>query len=219
MNEFTIQDLITKEVSNREEKEIKSWHASGLGSCVTGRYLERIGVKPDEDFDDRTLRVFSVGKQMEDWIVGLVEKTGVKCEKQVRCELPELDLTGYADLVIENNGKKLVYELKTQHSRSFWYMKDEKTAKEHHIMQVWCYLEALRIDEARIVYISKDDLALQEYVVKRDDPISGKIKSELRMLNECLKRKLPPVPNPDKKWWGNVYCRFHNSCVSQPKYI
>src|SRR3990167_6260333 len=100
MNEtFSIQELINAKVREHEDKEITSWNCSRMVSCLCGVYLQRRGVKPDEEFDDRTLRVFSAGKIFEDWVVGLVENAGAKIEKQVRVKDEELGFSGYADFV------------------------------------------------------------------------------------------------------------------------
>ena len=95
-----IQKLINQELSkNRKESEIKSWRASGLGGCLTSRYLERKGVKPDKGFDERTLRVFSVGSMLEEWVVDILGKQkGVEFETQIPLNDPKLDFTGHLDL-------------------------------------------------------------------------------------------------------------------------
>ena len=209
---FSIEDLINKKVSEREEHEITSWTASKLGSCLTGVYLERLGEKPDKEFDNRTLRVFSVGKMFEDWIVGLCE--GV--ETQVRCELPEYNATGYADMVVTND-KKYVYEIKSKHSYGFKYLKDG--ANRQHRMQVWFYLKCLEIEEGRIFYISKDDLRVADFLVElKDEQLTKDVLNELTVLNEAWEKKIPP-PLPKEDDWRATYCRWHKSCVSQENYI
>ena len=106
---FSLEDLINQEVNKHEDHKVKSWNASKLGSCLTGIYLERLGVKPDVEFDNRTLRVFSAGKIFESWVTELIhDQPGQTVERQVRVEIPELDLTGYADLVVHND-KDYIY--------------------------------------------------------------------------------------------------------------
>ena len=122
MINFSIQELVNKTVreGRGERKEIHSWHPSKLGSCLTGVYLERTGAEPDEPIDDRTLRVFSVGTMMENWLVGALEKQYAGIKRQVRVESAELGVSGYADLVVSlPDGKERVYEVKSKHSKSF----------------------------------------------------------------------------------------------------
>lgn len=219
---LSAQNIINEKIQkDRPVKSINSWHPSKLGSCLTGAYLERLGVKPDEDFDERTLRVFSVGKMMEEWLVNLVKESGIKCEEQVRIELPEYNVTGYADLVVDREGQKEIYEVKSKHSKSFWYMeKKGQGAQEQHRMQLWTYLKALNIEKGRIVYISKDDLAILEFPVLLGDIVLGdKTTTELSTLNRAWKEKLPPKPVGDLEDWRAKYCRWHKQCVNQPKYL
>lgn len=218
---FSIQAVIAAEVEKeREPRAITSWHCSGLGSCPTGRYLERLGLPPDEDFDARTLRVFSVGKMMEDWLVGKLQKAQISLQTQVRVEDKELGVSGYADAVVEQNGAKLVYEIKSKHSRAFWYMdKKKEGANLHHKMQLWFYLFNLNVPEGRLVYLSKDDLAILEYpVFLADEELRDSVLNEIALLNAAWTAKLPPLPSMDPKDWRSRYCRWHKQCVAQEKY-
>lgn len=225
--DFSLLGLVEKTLSvPREKKEITSWHASGLGSCPTGRYLERSGVEPDEDYDARTLRVFSAGTKFEEWILGLAKESlpgsGITLEEQVRIKDEALGVSGYADCVVGlPGGNKLVYEIKSKHSRSFWYMgKMKEGAMKQHKMQVWVYLKVLGIPEGRILYISKDDLSTLEFPVKLDDAdVEKLVMDELAMLNEAWSKKLPPPVLFDSKDWRATYCRFHKSCTTQKEYL
>lgn len=222
MIQFSIQNILNEQLQREKQKrEIKSWHPSKLGSCLTGAYLERLGVPPDEEFDDRTLRVFSVGKHVEDWFVGLIERSGAKIEKQVRIEIPEFDVTGYADLVIETPAGRMPYEIKSKHSKSFWYMEKKGLgAAIQNRMQLWVYLYCLRLEEGRLLYFSKDDLTIAEYpVFLNDTELAKLVTDELEILNRAWKEKLPPPPIVDEKDWRTRYCRWHKKCLSQERYL
>ena len=149
MIEWSLQKVINDTVNfqKEEKREINSWHCSKLGQCLTGVYLERLGIEPDEQFDDRTLRVFSAGKMFEQWVVDLAKKSNhVQLEEQVRVENKELNFSGYADLVVDIDGQKLLYEIKSKNSRAFWYMRGKgEGANHHHLMQTWLYLYGLQI--------------------------------------------------------------------------
>lgn len=221
----SIQELVNEAVkSERQSKEQRHWYISRLGACPTGQYLERLGVAPDSPFDDRTLRVFHAGRVFEDWIVGLL--TGA--ETQVPVESQELDISGYADLKIGD----MVYEIKSKHSRAFWYMIDKgEGANRQHEIQLWTYLYLLDLPEGKLVYISKDDLTIAEFPVFRDDAV---LKAEtlqiLDTLNTAWRTKTPPVPVSDpylkdetgylkdnkgnkKKDWRWWYCSWHKQCM------
>ena len=213
-NNFTIQELINEAVKREEkDKEQTSWHASSLGGCLTGDYLVRKGIAKKE-FDDRTLRVFGAGRMFEDWLIGLIAKKTKKFKKQVRVEWKEMNLTGYADLVI--NG--LVYEIKTIHSFGLKHL-EKNGAKDQHKMQLWCYLKGLKKKEGRIIYLEKNSLIVKEYPLFIDDPIEKKVVEELKKLNRAWDEQLPPPPVRDPEDWRYRYCSLHGICLKQEKYL
>ena len=216
----SIQDLIDKELNNKSKERNKdykqtSWHASSIGNCLRGQYIQRLGVIKEELIDSRSLRVFSVGNQMEDWVCEIIKKhPKISVDTQVRVEDKELGISGYADAVIEN-GVKRVYELKTKHSRAFWYMQKEGKAMRQHEYQLWLYLKILDIPEGIIAYISKDDLVIAEYVVELKDEVLGKeVLARVNLLNKAWRDKdITLLPLEEEGSWQNKFCRFHKYCV------
>lgn len=218
MSDFSIQSLINAEVGKEKKRKPQHWAPSKLGSCLCGVYLERLGLPPDTEFDERTLRVFSIGRFFEDWVVGLLKKTDLEFETQVEVNWPEYDAHGYADVVVRKP-TPLVYELKSKNSRAFWYMDKQKEGpNKQHAMQLWFYLERLGIDEGRLLYLEKDTLSTLEYVIRRDDPsLREAVEGELKILVRASEAKLPPPPTLEG--WQAKYCRWHKQCVSQAKYL
>ena len=217
---ISIQEFINaslKEVQdNRPVKKITSWYASQIGSCMRGMYLQRLGKEPDEPLDDRTLRVFDMGNKIESWVVDLIKAQEVEIETQVRVEDAELNITGYADAVIEVKGKKEVLEIKSKHSRAFWWMdkKKEGTMRQHQY-QLWIYLYLLKIDRGSIIYVSKDDLSILQYLVFRNDKqLEKEVMEIINSLNRAWKKQDPSLlPLPEKGSWQAKYCRYHKQCL------
>lgn len=220
---FSIQEMVNKAIANENSKRVKkeqtSWHPSGLGGCLTSVYLERLGFAPIEQLDERTLRVFSVGNQMESWLTGLLKQEYPDIEQQVRIEIPEYNVTGYADLVVNFPDKtKRLYEIKTQHSKSFHWMNKRGDANQHHREQVWLYLKALNLEYGTIIYLSKDDLCIQEYGVRLDDEmLRDSVLQQLEILNKSWRDKVPPPCITNKDDWRYKYCRLHSICLDTIK--
>jgi hypothetical protein len=219
---INIQELINAklaEANDDKEREIKHWHPSKLGQCLRGVYLERLGVKPDYNFDERMLRVFDVGHLFENWVVELIKDSkGYKFETQLRVEDKALDVAGYADLLIKKGREKTLYEIKSKHSRSFWYMNNKgEGANQHHRMQLWLYLKLLGIKSGAILYLSKDDLSFLEYPILLDDKkLEKKVMEELGILNKCWKDKILPTIAKEGSWEAR-YCRWHAQCERYEK--
>lgn len=222
----SIQQLINNELrkkqDEREPRTQTTWHASALGSCMCGQYLSRLGVKPDEEIDDRTLRVFQMGNHIEEWVVDLIKKQeGYEIETQGRVFDEKLNLSGYYDLKIKNleTGKEIINEIKSKQSRSFWYMdKKGQGAQDSHKMQLWSYLYGTGIEEGRIIYVSKDDMSILEYpVFLKDKVLEEVVLNQLQILNEAWRLKLPPLPAPKDSWQAK-YCSHHKKCLTQKEY-
>lgn len=217
-----VQDFIDKSLrdkeNNKPKKEITSWHASQIGSCMRGIYLNRLGKAPDSPLDDRTLRIFDMGNKIEDWIVNLIKLQGIDVETQVRVEDKKLNLTGYADAVIKYKNEREVLEIKSKHSKAFWWMdKKGQGAQRHHMYQLWLYLYILKIDRGVIVYVSKDDSAILQYVVFRNDAtLKKEVMNILDTLNNCWEKKILP-PLPERGSWEEKYCGHHKQCIALEK--
>jgi hypothetical protein len=189
---------------------------------MCGRYLERKGVAPDEEFDNRTLRVFSAGKKWEDWVMDNIKKnTDIEVEQQLDFEVVSHNLTGHCDARITKDGKRKVLEVKSKNSRAFWYMhKKGEGANLHHKMQLWSYLWGLDEEEGAVLYVEKDTETVLEFPVYRSDSYLEKlVLDELNTLNRALKEGLPPEPVRDSTDWRYKYCRWHKQCMSQPAYL
>jgi len=215
----SISDQLRKENEERNEdrSEQTSWWPSSLGSCLTGAWLQRNGGER-EPFDDRTLRVFKVGNIFEKFVVDTVTKQDVEFEEQVRLEWPEQNVTGYADLVV-TKPEHLLYEIKSKQSRGFWYMEKSGQPGRHNAYQTWIGAKILDIDEARLIYVSKDDLAIMEFVIRKDDKeLEAEVMQQLDLLNEAQKTGVAPPPAPKGSWQAK-YCGHHAECVKQEAYI
>jgi hypothetical protein len=216
--EIGIQNLINEEVKKdkREKDVITSWRASRLGSCLRGMYYERLGMKPDTEFDDRKLRVFHCGKLFEEWVVGLIKKQEqYKVETQVRIEDKEINVSGYADLILEDKTGKMVYEIKSKNSQGFKYL-EATSGQEQHRKQLWIYLYCLKIEKGNLLYLSKDDLRIAEYpVFLNDEELSKETLGEIELLNKAWKNKTPEIlPLPEKGSFQDKFCNYHSHCAA-----
>lgn len=95
----------------------------------------------------------------------------------------------------------LLYEIKSINSMVFW-RKDKilDRAYDHHIMQLYTYLKGTKMQEGRILYISKDDLTVAEFAVIPDADMEAKWQDDVSKMTKFLKEeKQPPLP-PQVAW-------------------
>ena len=232
-----INDITTKEF--QEERTITSgvgitgWRSSGLGTCMRGRFLNRLlsgtGIKPE--IDTRTLHVFEIGNQVEDWLMNKLSKQNeYQVIQQGEMFDPELNLSGHFDALLYKEGSSdpkdtVLVECKSKHSKAFWYMeKKGEGAQVHHKMQLHSYLYMInkygyklpngtvasseKVASGSILYVSKDDMAMLEYpVFLNDKALEDMWKFEINTLNKCWNDKTCPPAN-EIGGWQEKYCDF-----------
>lgn len=218
----TVDSQITKAL--REESDLHSkrersgkWNPSAFGQCFKRQYLKRLNFPETNPPDDRALKIFKVGHMFEDFIFSFL-----KTERQVRVETD--DVLGYADGV----GEDEVQEVKTQHSMKFWHINKAKKESpdfsivnecREHVLQGMFYVRELKKKFLRMIYISKDDLCTDEYVIPYTPEIEEMLRSEMSILSHFWEKKEEPPSEPrlyrDKKtgqFKECQYCQFRDYC-------
>lgn len=214
---LSIQELLDKALETKE-KRIRSgkFSPSSLGKCYRAQYYNRKDEPVSNLIDKRTQRVFKAGGLFHRFVQDVLINAYPEAQKEVLVETD--DFKGYADLVI--NGE--VLDIKSQHSRAFWHRRDLTWQELEpkllpNILQVVFYALNLGKDRARLVFLSKDDLSIQEYPIEVKK-WSGTLNQEIVVLTDSwAKQKLPPaVPRcyPDKNNYLKEceYCSWRDTC-------
>lgn len=76
------------------------WRASSLGYCLRKQTYQRLGVVPYREFDAQTLRTFSYGDMVHDWMKRIYRNAGVLLAEEGRLALPERDVAGHYDCLL-----------------------------------------------------------------------------------------------------------------------
>lgn len=99
--------------------------------------------------------------------------------------------------------ERIIIEVKSINSMAFWGHKnrdenDQFLGYDHHRLQTYAYLLANPdIDQARIFYISKDDLCLQEIGIYRTETLSQAFQDDARRITEHIRTKTSPLKEDD----------------------
>jgi len=153
-----IDQALQAEQDSRSGIGSGKWKPSMLGRCYRAHYWARADEPRTNPPDARALRVFKAGHLFHDFAQGFfpLDQKEIKVENE--------DILGFADLV----GEDIVRDIKSQHSRAFWYMQkkncDIKKEKFTNWLQVAVYGKILNKPRISLVFISKDDLTIAEYV-------------------------------------------------------
>lgn len=236
--EFLLEKIISDSFYNREPYQKKSWWATDLNSCLRGAFYRRKGLLPTKLIPLERMGIMEVGKIVEGWIVDKVKQTGNLLFEQLRVESKDYETSGKVDLLIDEGGRPVVYEIKSINSYSFKFKKKSRQPQPQHRLQALFYVWQLRerghpdlpqVDfsdtQGRIIYVSRDDVSRVIIPVEYSPKIVEEIKEQLRVLNWAWKNdQLPPVPEPviwDEErsaWtvnWVCDYCAYHELCAGR----
>jgi len=216
---ITIQQLIDKALVRPEREGSGKYKPSLFGRCYRLQFWARKNEPESDPPDERTLRTFKCGNLFEDFVKQAIMKQdgqwldGNQDGLVIECD----DVKGFADLI----GPNEVFDF----SRSFWWK--EKEIKEgrdireicrHNWLQVMYYVRELHKEFGRLVFISKDDLCIAEYVQKWDYSWVLELQAELGVLRDFWADKILPPAEPRcfKNSKGEYkecqYCSFVSLC-------
>ncbi len=238
MDPFTFLDKIINESFIREPYAKKSWWATDLNSCLRGAFYRRKGLPPTSVIPPGRRGIMEGGKIVEAWIVNKVKQSGNLIAEQLRVEALEYEASGRVDLIIDEGGKPILYEIKSTNSFSFKYKVKNKKPQPQHKLQTLFYMWRLRnhghqdlpgVDfsnlEGRLVYVSRDDLNRLIIPVDYSEEAIKPIVGQLEILNNSWKKdELPPAPEPvifdeeKGKWginWVCDFCSHHELCAGR----
>ncbi len=216
-----IQEIIDLSLKPKEEHKVSGLISpSKLGQCFRRHYWSRKGEQESNPIDARTYRVFAMGNMVEKFIITNLLTSFPDWQTQV--EITKDDIHGFADLVTPDE----VADVKSQHSRKFWYntkeMQEGKDIRDMFYpnwLQVMTYTWILGKEKARLIYVSKDDLCIQEYVLPCDDYWKGEIDMELTKIRYYWEKKVLPPPQP-RLYGGEEtnkecgYCSYKDKCFT-----
>lgn len=210
----TIQQLIDAALVKKPYPRSGKWSPSSFGKCFRAQFWNRKDELKTNVPDKRTLRVFKVGNLFEEFVVSLLGDV----QRQARIETE--DILGFADIVRPNE----VVDIKSQHSKSFWYMAKYKKNqviedKKPNWLQVMYYVRELKKDFGRLVFISKDDLCVEEFVQPMNEFWESELTEELCNLRGWWEiDELPPAKprcffNKKSNTYSECkYCGWKDKC-------
>lgn len=207
-----IDEKLIKEQETRKDR-IRSgkYNPSYFGRCYRLQVFNRANVPQSNPADILGLRKFAVGKLFHTFVQNLLPEH--RNEVLVETE----DILGYADIVIDS--EQTVWDIKSQHSKSFWYMEksqDIEKDKETNILQVMAYVYLLNFQWGKLCFISKDDLCIAQYAF-HIDKWKARVEKEIEALRywwDVYKNEdsLPPAEPRAYNGKDCEYCNWKDHC-------
>lgn len=118
------------------------WSASSAGYCMRKNVFERLQV-PHVTQDARTQRVFTSGAIFHEWMQSITKEAGISIAQEIELQDEDLKIRGHFDDLVLIDGKLILYDIKTAHSKWFEYAKG-RPMSWYNRMQLGTYMYMLR---------------------------------------------------------------------------
>jgi hypothetical protein len=184
------------------------WHPSSIAGCPTAAVYEFLGFPLGRPrHDARLLRIFDHGHAIHDMLQTQLIKSGLvwlvddKPAIEFGFTVEKLKLRGSIDAIINPNGKRRIFEVKSKNSNSAAKL---KCAEPHHIEQGIGYViggEAYNVIDTReitFLYYGKDDSHLYEFEHTVTDADIQRVYKKLDTMNSMVEeyQKTGTIPKP-----------------------
>lgn len=128
----------------------------GHGNCPRYWFIAFSGEEFDEKFDATAIANMLNGTYAHERLQKIIEETGVlkQAEREILSDDPPI--RGFADLILELNGKEVVGEIKTTKDEQFILRQASMKPSGNHLLQILTYMKVENVDEGFLLYESKN---------------------------------------------------------------
>tara|TARA_B100000131_G_scaffold21628_1_gene20907 strand:- start:2091 stop:2798 length:708 start_codon:yes stop_codon:yes gene_type:complete len=209
-NDFNVNDLLDEILENENKKpwtrKTGRYHPSSLkpGVCQRLLYYDRTGETPVPNIDPGLRMLFGLGHGAHDLVQNFLQShEGFKAEPVAAVD--ELNLFGHCDGIFAS--EDWIIEIKSIGDASFKTLVRPKT---EHLWQAHCYMWALDIPRAQVLYINRNTGARRCFRTKFDMEIWEQISSVLEDTEAYVERGEEPPRTVS--WFSCRSCKFKKPC-------
>ena len=204
-----LKDLIDKYyIDTERDREQHHFYITDGGKCPRAVFFKFKNI-PKEKMEARMLRLFDRGEYIQMQILNALFSMGVVRASEIRIPPQEL-ISGRADAIVTLENELYVVDFKSMNSMIFRKLTEPK---EENVNQIQLYMHFFKIPKAILLYISKDDLALKDFLVKYDKKRAEKLLKDLSDLKIKIDNDIIPAITLDHKTnWQCRYCQFKDIC-------
>lgn len=204
-----------KEYNHRQRLVGDYYHPSQLGQCLRRMYYDELHAPIDrnklgEDLLKEAL-TFEVGTYFHVLFQNLCQRAGVLVAREAPIVNPKLRIIGHADGILLIDGIKYLLEIKTINSRGFTMLTGPKY---EHKLQITAYMKALGLKWAVVLYYSKDDSKVKEFVIQYDEEVylrevAPRIETYFKSIRS---RSIPDREGTSVNAFPCTFCQFKRIC-------
>lgn len=225
LSRFLEQDMAQYQNVENKENYRDLFHPSQAMRCMRQQWLERKGAGQFMENNDvegtlRVLRIFSNGDYTHlRWMV-LFERLGILEAREIPFHSPDDRMCGKADGIVNINGKRILFDIKSARASSANKMLKEGSPGESYIYQIQTYMAVFDVPYGAIIVENKDDQTAAEYSFELDRSFHSKVLERKDMLFDFLESDmLPPCEGESLNYPPCKWCDFALVCRSESKLL
>jgi len=204
-----LKELIDKFYSDKEkDKEQHHFYITDAGKCSRAIFFKFKNI-PRKKIEPRILRLFDHGDYIQMQILNALFSLGLVRASEVKIPPQEI-ISGRADAIITLENELYVVDFKSMNSLIFRKL---TKPKEENVNQLQLYMHFFKIPKGILLYVSKDDSALKEFLVEYDKSKAKKLLKGLSELKVKIENNIIPAAITEYPTdWQCKYCQFKEIC-------
>jgi CRISPR/Cas system-associated exonuclease Cas4 (RecB family) len=170
----------------------------GHGTCPRYWYIAFNGTQFNDTFDSISVATMSNGVSAHERLQKIFELTGKtkEIERELKKSYPPI--RGYADVVLDWDGKNIVGEIKTTNDQSFLVKEHNMKVSPNHLLQILIYMDIMETDEGFVLYENRNTQEILIIPIKMTEENREYIDSVYEWMKEVYKswgqKELPKRP-------------------------
>jgi CRISPR/Cas system-associated exonuclease Cas4 (RecB family) len=189
----------------------------GHGTCARYWIIAFDGTEFTQDTPAMNIASMDNGTDSHTRIQAAMEKAGPLKEKEREIRSLKPPIRGFADIILEVDGKEIVGEIKTIKDQYFIARKQEMQPSNSHLLQVLIYMEVEGVDEGFLLYENKNDnelLAIPVVMSEKNKNYIRYVFDWMTNVYETWKSRELPKRGYTKSTWQCKGCPVLEKCNS-----
>lgn len=187
----------------------------GHGNCARYWFIAFNGAEFEDQFDAMARANMDNGTAAHDRIQKVMGKTGVLKATEIEITNDDPPIRGFADAIIEWNGKEVVGEIKTAKDEVFAMRRAEMKPSGNHLLQILTYMKIRKAAQGFLYYENKNDqsyLIIPVNVNERNKAIIEEVFEWLRTTYKAYQDDTLPQRPFTKSVSACKYCPVKKVC-------
>jgi hypothetical protein len=219
-----ICDKVITDNHKSNDRDYSYIHPSAVAGCTRKIMYDHFSYTPAQQPETHSLRVFDNGHAVHQRLQNYFEKAHIQIKDELVLNVPQYNISGRTDSLIQVNDEYLLIEIKSANAKSFKFTEYKNCPSESHAFQLQLYMHLAnklypeyKIKRGMVMYECKDNHKWLEFETPYVPELYDRIIERLEYINHLMYTKtLPPIEYDKKEKfpcsWETGRCNYYNYC-------